>query len=716
MKNPEEDLGRFIDDLAAELRPELTAEVPADSDVDASVQGIYARLSERLDNPSAETLSSGVLHGSVRWQTRITRFADSDLVDMHERRRTSTGYIFINYRRVDAPLGATALAAVLAERFGPERVFRDTVSVEAGEIYPRALWEALEGASVLVAVIGSQWHTVAGPDGQPLIQREHDWVRREIAFALNQGIPVVPVLLIDTPDSATLPRADNLPDDIKRLAYLQALRVSQYRFGSDLENLTAELENLVPALAAPQVFTVPPPWQEGNAPSTLLRADREVVPFRGREAELADLRSWLTSSSKQSVQLIVGPGGSGKTRLAQEFCRQIAPQGWVAGVLGSRISATQLTHVVGVDKPLLMVVDDVEVRTDELAALGDAMTERPTANAPRRLLLLARSAGRWLSELQAHRNSRVAELFQTITERSTITLDTGISDRSAQFAAARAAFATALGLTNPSDGPLPELDQCGSLLAVHAAALNSFLDQGESVSDSKTVGQQTDPFSILLSHERRYWQALAEANGIDLDPAYLATASALATLCRPASEAQAQALWTRLPNFHGEDPYPVDIYVDVLRRLYPGPHDLTPLRPDLFGEQAVATTLAEQQSIVVTLAATCSNEQIINALTVLGRVLPQHPELATAIVGLIRVDADRLIRFGVDVVARLEDPLPFVRALGNAISESILNEHTIFKLSERLGSNVEWTLKPLRDALNRAQAGVYIQLETDEPS
>jgi hypothetical protein len=53
-----------------------------------------------------------------------------------------------------------------------------------------------------------------------------------------------------------------------------------------------------------------------RGPAALLRPDRGIVEFIGRETELAELRSWCTSADARSVRTIVGPGGVGKTRLA----------------------------------------------------------------------------------------------------------------------------------------------------------------------------------------------------------------------------------------------------------------------------------------------------------------------------------------------------------------------------------------------------------------
>jgi hypothetical protein len=43
------------------------------------------------------------------------------------------GVVFVNYRAKDNPLGAAGIHDTLARRFGGDRVFRDSVSMAAGE-------------------------------------------------------------------------------------------------------------------------------------------------------------------------------------------------------------------------------------------------------------------------------------------------------------------------------------------------------------------------------------------------------------------------------------------------------------------------------------------------------------------------------------------------------------------------------------------------------
>jgi hypothetical protein len=66
-------------------------------------------------------------------------------------------------------------------------------------------------------------------------------VRIEIAAALQREIPVVPILL----DGTRVPKADQLPEDLKELALRNGLNVRHASFHTDLDKLIRELKRQV---------------------------------------------------------------------------------------------------------------------------------------------------------------------------------------------------------------------------------------------------------------------------------------------------------------------------------------------------------------------------------------------------------------------------------------------------------------------------------------
>ncbi|MBZ9638330.1 serine protease, partial [Streptomyces sp. PSKA30] len=71
-----------------------------------------------------------------------------------------------------------------------------------------------------------------------------------------------------------------------------------------------------------------------RSPAALLRADAEAVTFHGRDDELADLRDWCENRPDAfAMQVMTGPGGQGKTRLARCLTDTLGWEGWVTGHL-----------------------------------------------------------------------------------------------------------------------------------------------------------------------------------------------------------------------------------------------------------------------------------------------------------------------------------------------------------------------------------------------
>jgi len=78
-----------------------------------------------------------------------------------------------------------------------------------------------------------------------------DFVRLETAAALKQLIPVVPVLV----HGARMPRAEQLPDDLKKLTYRNSIELTNVRWDSDIEALIKTLRPYLPDASQVADFT-----------------------------------------------------------------------------------------------------------------------------------------------------------------------------------------------------------------------------------------------------------------------------------------------------------------------------------------------------------------------------------------------------------------------------------------------------------------------------
>lgn len=183
--------------------------------------------------------------------------------------------IFISYRREDTEGHAGRLFEDLCDRFGKEAVFMDVAGIEPGRDFRRAIEQQVASCGVLLAVIGKDWLTVTDAQGRRRLDDPYDFVRLETANALKRDIPVIPVLV----HQSVMPQAEQLPDDLKDLAFRNSVELTHARWSSDVQLLIKALLPYVDAApVAPPVAgsgPVPPP-----APGTTVQGARwALVPL-----------------------------------------------------------------------------------------------------------------------------------------------------------------------------------------------------------------------------------------------------------------------------------------------------------------------------------------------------------------------------------------------------------------------------------------------------
>jgi tetratricopeptide (TPR) repeat protein len=149
--------------------------------------------------------------------------------------------IFISYRRADSAPQSGRLRDALEGQFGSGSVFFDVNSIEVGETFTPAIDNALALSDVVLVMIGPTWATVGQPAGAPGTGRRlddpRDLVRAEIRTAVDRGLDIIPVLV----GGAAMPRADQLPDELKALAARNACELSDTRWQEGLEHLAATI-------------------------------------------------------------------------------------------------------------------------------------------------------------------------------------------------------------------------------------------------------------------------------------------------------------------------------------------------------------------------------------------------------------------------------------------------------------------------------------------
>ncbi len=145
--------------------------------------------------------------------------------------------IFISYRRDDAEGEAGRLFDDLTAQFGADSIFMDVANIEAGRDFRKVIDQNVRSCDVLLAMIGKGWVNASDDAGRRRLDDPRDFVRLETASALKRDIPVIPVLV----HGASMPHAEQLPEELKELAYRNGVELTHARWDSDVQVLIKAL-------------------------------------------------------------------------------------------------------------------------------------------------------------------------------------------------------------------------------------------------------------------------------------------------------------------------------------------------------------------------------------------------------------------------------------------------------------------------------------------
>ena len=149
--------------------------------------------------------------------------------------------IFLSYRRTDGP-EACRVYDWLGQRFGYDCIFMDVAAIPFAVRFPEFIRQAIAKSRVLIALIGAQWAA--------RIRDENDPVRMEIEAAIANQIPMLPLLIGNTP----MPNVDELPASISAIASQNATTVGVLLdFHSHMQILLPKIESILGALASTSV-------------------------------------------------------------------------------------------------------------------------------------------------------------------------------------------------------------------------------------------------------------------------------------------------------------------------------------------------------------------------------------------------------------------------------------------------------------------------------
>jgi len=146
--------------------------------------------------------------------------------------------IFISYRRDDSEGETGRLHDHLCNgHFSDEELFLDVEDIATGVNFKDAVEKAIDECSVMLVMIGTNWESSTDAGGNRRLDNPDDMVRHEIRTAITSDKRLFPILV----KGAKMPKADKLPDDIRDLAFQNAIEIRHAHFRNDVTGLVTTL-------------------------------------------------------------------------------------------------------------------------------------------------------------------------------------------------------------------------------------------------------------------------------------------------------------------------------------------------------------------------------------------------------------------------------------------------------------------------------------------
>ena len=141
--------------------------------------------------------------------------------------------IFISYRRTDSEGYTGRLYDRLLKFYEKSQIFLDVEALEAGADFESVIMSELDACEVFIPIIGPRWVDVEDSAGDRRLANPADYVRREVAGALQRDKTIIPVLV----NRAQMPKKKELPKDMRGLCRFNAAELSHGGFDDDVKRL-----------------------------------------------------------------------------------------------------------------------------------------------------------------------------------------------------------------------------------------------------------------------------------------------------------------------------------------------------------------------------------------------------------------------------------------------------------------------------------------------
>ena len=250
--------------------------------------------------------------------------------------------VFICYRREQTAAHAGRLYDAMVARFGEENVFMD-VDLAPGVDFAERITEVVSGCLALIVVMGPNWATVEGEDGQRRIEDPADFVRLEVETGLGRSdVTPIPVLV----SGARMPRREDLPPGLQPIARRNALELSEGRWSYDVGRLFTALDDLLPGTTRAGNVTPPPtplptPTPAPTSPpgTTGAAAVLEGMLVAGGVAAAARLLGEAIPIPEEPQGVTAGqPDGQTLRETAEHIVGFIAQEVLVLGLVGAALA------------------------------------------------------------------------------------------------------------------------------------------------------------------------------------------------------------------------------------------------------------------------------------------------------------------------------------------------------------------------------------------
>ena len=173
----------------------------------------------------------------------------------------------------------------------------DVAAIEPGQDFRKAIDKSVANCSVLLALVGQEWLQTKDATGRRRLDDETDFVRLELALALQRDIPVVPVLV----RGAKMPLAEYLPEDLKELAFRNAVELTHARWKSDVAVLIRALRPYMDPVTTDATAT------EASRPETTAVAVASPLHPAASAAAASALDEELTKRIGKELATYIGP-------------------------------------------------------------------------------------------------------------------------------------------------------------------------------------------------------------------------------------------------------------------------------------------------------------------------------------------------------------------------------------------------------------------------